>query len=101
MNPPRSNIAVLAQALRVLARDIKAPDNVPALALREGADMLDDLAAGFDVVAQVVARGGRIGRQSRQWWLFDAGGEALARGVTAIALVLDVAEHLKHPAAAP
>jgi len=41
----------LSAALRILANDIKSPDDVPALCLREAADRIDQMNAALKVAA--------------------------------------------------
>lgn len=41
----KSSNETLVAALRILANDIKSPDDVPALCLREAADRIEELAA--------------------------------------------------------
>ena len=98
MTALRSDIGILAHALRVVARDIRAPDNAPALAIGEAAAMLDDLAAGIAAAVQILASGGEVIRSGLRWSLQDAHGKPRASGITAVVLMLDLAEKLKHAA---
>lgn len=54
---------ITSQALRLLADQIQAPDDVPALCLREAADLIDRLATAADPDALVIAHS--VGYHSR------------------------------------
>ena len=47
----KTSNANLSAALRILANDIKSPDDVPALCLREAADRIDQMHAALKVAA--------------------------------------------------
>lgn len=52
--PPRSSTETLVGALRVLADQIQAPDDVPSTCLREAASRLDELAEDRSKLVEAV-----------------------------------------------
>lgn len=86
----RAPTAVIAKALRVLARDIKSPDNVPELALREAADRLDELVQALQSVVITLAAGGKIDLRNGEWSLFKDSGDGVASGASIDAMLIDL-----------